>query len=39
MNTGRRICVGLNVGANNIWIAAACLLYCFNFEEDPVSRA
>ncbi|KPM39839.1 hypothetical protein AK830_g6731 [Neonectria ditissima] len=33
--TGRRVCVGYNVGANNVWIAAACLLYCFEFEEDP----
>ncbi|KIM93630.1 hypothetical protein OIDMADRAFT_137246 [Oidiodendron maius Zn] len=31
----RRICVGLNVGANNIWIAAACILYCFDIEQDP----
>jgi hypothetical protein len=33
---GRRICVGLNVGFNNVWIAAACLLYCFDIEQDPV---
>ncbi|KAH6972735.1 cytochrome P450 [Ilyonectria destructans] len=33
--TGRRVCVGYNVGANNVWIAAACLLYCFDIEEDP----
>ncbi|KAK5219673.1 hypothetical protein LTR72_008057 [Exophiala xenobiotica] len=32
---GRRICVGLNVGANNVWIAAACILYCFDIEQDP----
>ncbi|KAF7552114.1 hypothetical protein G7Z17_g4523 [Cylindrodendrum hubeiense] len=32
--TGRRVCVGYNVGFNNVWIAAACLLYCFDFEED-----
>ncbi|RDL31814.1 uncharacterized protein BP5553_09216 [Venustampulla echinocandica] len=31
---GRRVCVGLNVGANNIWIAAACILYCFDIEQD-----
>ncbi|KIW61235.1 hypothetical protein PV05_01384 [Exophiala xenobiotica] len=32
---GRRVCVGYNVGVNNVWIAAACLLYCFDFAEDP----
>ena len=33
---GRRTCIGLNIGANNIWIAAACILYCFDIEQDPV---
>ncbi|KIY01267.1 uncharacterized protein Z520_02819 [Fonsecaea multimorphosa CBS 102226] len=32
---GRRVCVGYNVGVNNVWIATACLLYCFDFAEDP----
>ncbi|EXJ57750.1 uncharacterized protein A1O5_12540 [Cladophialophora psammophila CBS 110553] len=32
---GRRVCVGYNVGFNNVWIATACLLYCYNFEQDP----
>ncbi|KAL1615265.1 hypothetical protein SLS56_011889 [Neofusicoccum ribis] len=32
---GRRVCVGYNVGTNNLWIAAASLLYCFDFEQDP----
>ncbi|KAM5349119.1 hypothetical protein ACJ41O_008942 [Fusarium nematophilum] len=35
---GRRVCVGYNVGFNNVWIAAACLLYCFEFEEDTVTQ-
>ncbi|KAH7018804.1 cytochrome P450, partial [Ilyonectria destructans] len=30
---GRRVCVGLNVGANNVWIAAGCILYCFDIEQ------
>lgn len=34
---GRRVCPGYNVGFNNVWIATACLLYCFNIEQDPVS--
>ncbi|KAH9204677.1 cytochrome P450 [Leptodontidium sp. 2 PMI_412] len=33
--TGRRVCVGYTVGSNNIWIAMACLLYCFDIEQDP----
>ena len=33
---GRRTCIGLNIGANNIWIAAAFILYCFDIEQDPV---
>ncbi|CZR56821.1 related to cytochrome P450 [Phialocephala subalpina] len=32
---GRRVCAGLNVGVNNIWIAAATVLYCFDIAEDP----
>ncbi|KAF2024430.1 cytochrome P450 [Setomelanomma holmii] len=32
---GRRVCVGYNVGANNIWLAVACLLYCFVVNQDP----
>jgi len=32
---GRRVCVGWSVGENNVWIAIARLLYCFDFEEDP----
>ncbi|KAH9207922.1 cytochrome P450 [Leptodontidium sp. 2 PMI_412] len=32
---GRRVCVGYNVGFNNIWIAISCLIYCFDFEQDP----
>jgi hypothetical protein len=39
MLTGRRVCVGYNVGANNIWIAIACLIYCFDITEDPVSTS
>lgn len=35
--TGRRVCVGYNVGFQNVWMVAACLLYCFEFEEDKVS--
>ncbi|KAF4555597.1 Cytochrome P450-like protein 29 [Elsinoe fawcettii] len=31
---GRRVCVGYHVGDSNVWIAAARLLYCFDFEED-----
>ena len=33
---GRRVCVGWSVGEMNVWIAIARLLYCFDFEEDPV---
>jgi cytochrome P450 len=33
---GRRVCVGWNVGQQNMWIATARLLYCFDFEQDPV---
>ncbi|KIV77300.1 hypothetical protein PV11_09107 [Exophiala sideris] len=32
---GRRTCVGYNVGFNNLWIATACLLYCYDFEQNP----
>ncbi|PVH78054.1 cytochrome P450 [Cadophora sp. DSE1049] len=31
---GRRVCVGWNVGEMKVWIAAARLLYCFDFVED-----
>ncbi|KAG8628525.1 hypothetical protein KVT40_004398 [Elsinoe batatas] len=31
---GRRVCVGYHIGDSNVWIAAARLLYCFDFEED-----
>ncbi|EXJ93192.1 hypothetical protein A1O3_01749 [Capronia epimyces CBS 606.96] len=31
---GRRVCVGWNVGEGNVWIAAARLLYCFDFVQD-----
>lgn len=34
--TGRRVCVGYNVGMNNGWIFAACMLYCFDIKQDPV---
>ncbi|OAF99946.1 cytochrome P450 [Paraphaeosphaeria sporulosa] len=30
---GRRVCTGYHVGDSNVWIAAARLLYCFNFEQ------
>ncbi|KAH7303794.1 putative cytochrome P450 [Stachybotrys elegans] len=30
---GRRVCVGWKVGELNVWIAAARLLYCFDFSE------
>ncbi|CZR68763.1 related to cytochrome P450 [Phialocephala subalpina] len=33
--TGRRVCVGYNVAQNNMWLAMACLIYCFDFAEDP----
>ncbi|PMD44463.1 cytochrome P450 [Hyaloscypha variabilis F] len=33
--TGRRVCLGSTVGHNNIWIAIACLIYCFDITEDP----
>jgi len=29
------VCGGYNVGANTIWIAIACLIYCFDITEDP----
>ncbi|CZR65125.1 uncharacterized protein PAC_15025 [Phialocephala subalpina] len=31
---GRRICPGLNFGVLNVWIAVACILYCFDIAED-----
>ncbi|TVY54163.1 Cytochrome P450 monooxygenase patI [Lachnellula cervina] len=34
---GRRVCVGWNVGEMNVWIAAARLLYCFDFIEDKAN--
>jgi len=33
---GRRVCVGWNVGQQNMFIATARLLYCFDFIEDKV---
>jgi hypothetical protein len=38
ISLGRRVCVGWNVGEMNVWIAAARLLYCFDFTEDKVSN-
>ncbi|KAF5487264.1 Cytochrome P450 monooxygenase patI [Colletotrichum siamense] len=32
---GRRVCAGWKVGEMNVWIAAARLLYCFDFEQIP----
>ncbi|KAF2117171.1 cytochrome P450 [Lophiotrema nucula] len=32
---GRRVCTGYHVGDTNVWIAAARLLYCFDFSENP----
>jgi cytochrome P450 len=32
---GRRVCVGWKVGEMNVWIAAARILYCFDFEQLP----
>lgn len=29
--------MGLNVGVNNLWIAIATILYCFDIAEDAVS--
>jgi cytochrome P450 len=37
LSTGRRVCSGYNVGETNVWIAMARLLYCFDFEQVPVS--
>ena len=37
MRAGRRVCPGLNVGALNARTTAACILYCFDITEDPVS--
>ena len=33
---GRRVCVGWNVAVRNMFIVFARVLYCFDFEEDPV---
>ncbi|KAF9729672.1 cytochrome p450 [Paraphaeosphaeria minitans] len=30
---GRRVCTGDHVGDSNVWVAAARLLYCFDFEQ------
>ena len=35
MEAGRRVCTGYHVGDTNVWIAAARLLYCFEFAENP----
>ncbi|CZR60337.1 uncharacterized protein PAC_10233 [Phialocephala subalpina] len=32
---GRRVCVDYNVGMNNGWIFAACILYYFDIKQDP----
>lgn len=32
---GRRVCVGFNVAASNLFIAIARLVYCFDIEQDP----
>lgn len=32
---GRRVCVGWQVGARNLFIALSRLLYCFQFAEVP----
>jgi len=34
---GRRVCVGYNVAARNMFIVFSRLLYCFDFSEDPVT--
>src|SRR5271170_6911941 len=34
--SGRRVCVGWNVGWKNMFIVFSRLLYCFDFIEDPV---
>ncbi|KAL1615103.1 hypothetical protein SLS56_011930 [Neofusicoccum ribis] len=32
---GRRVCPGYHVGARNMFVAFARILYCYRFEEDP----
>lgn len=32
---GRRLCVGYNVAASNLFIVIARLIYCFDIEQDP----
>ncbi|KAI5920400.1 cytochrome P450 [Camillea tinctor] len=32
---GRRLCVGSDVAANNLFIAVSRLIYCFDVEQDP----
>jgi len=34
--SGRRVCIGWNVGWKNMFIVFSRLLYCFEFIEDPV---
>jgi cytochrome P450 len=34
--SGRRVCIGWNVGWKNMFIVFSRLLYCFDFIEDPV---
>jgi hypothetical protein len=34
--SGRRVCVGWNVGWKNMFITFSRMLYCFDFIEDPV---
>ena len=35
--SGRRLCVGWNVGWKNMFITFSRMLYCFDFVEDPVT--
>ncbi|OQV03387.1 hypothetical protein CLAIMM_08436 [Cladophialophora immunda] len=35
LGAGRRACVGYSVGVDNLAIAIARLVYCFDFEQDP----
>ena len=35
--TGRRVCVGWQVGDSNVWLAVSRLLYCFNISQVEVS--
>jgi hypothetical protein len=35
--SGRRLCVGWNVGWKNMFITFSRMLYCFDFVEEPVT--